>query len=85
MLHELVLILAHLEEVCLLLGLLNRSSTVRTLAIYELSICEERLTWCTVFSYIMSLIYITLIVQLLKYLLYLLLMVIICCTDKLVI
>ena len=33
----------------------------------------------------MSLIYITLIVQLLKYLLYLLLMVIICCTDKLVI
>ena len=85
MLNQSVGILAHLEEVSLLLGRLNLSATVRTLAVHELALCPEALTGSTVHTLIGSLVDISLVIQPLKYLLNLLLMIIICGSDKFVI
>ena len=85
MLDQAVSVLAELQEVCLLLCRLARTSAVRTLAIYQLRLCKERLARCTVHAFVKSLVNVALIIKLLEDLLYLLLMILIRGTDKTVI
>ena len=85
MLDQTICIFAHFEEICLFLCRLNRATAVRTFSIYKLRLCEERLARCTVHSFIMSLVNISLVVKFLENLLNLFLMIFICCTDEFVI
>ena len=85
MLDQSVSIFAHSEKICLFLCRLYLSSAVRTFAVHKLGFCPEGFTGCTVQSLIGALVNISLIVQLLKDLLYLFFMIIICCTDKVII
>ena len=85
MLDQTISILAHFKDICLFLCRLNRATAVRTFSIYKLRLCEERLTRCTVHSFVMSLVNISLIVKFLENLLNLFLMIFICCTDEFVI
>ena len=84
-LHEAVRILAHLEEVGLLTLLLYRASAVRALAVHELGIGPEGLTWGTVPALVLGLVDVALVVHLLEHLLYLLLMIVVGGTDELVV
>ena len=84
-LDQLICIFAHTEEICLFLCRGNISATVRTFAVYQLSFRPERLARSTVHTFISSFVNISLIVEALKYLLYLLLMIIISGTNELVI
>ena len=83
--NQSVCIFAQFEEIRFFLGINDFAAAVRTLAVHQLTLCKERFTRCTVFAFIVALINISLIMQLLENLLNLLLMVFICCTDKLVI
>ena len=85
MLDQSVSILAHLKEISFLFCGLYFPATVRTFTIHKLGFCPERLAWCTVKTFIRSFIDVALIIKTLKHFLYLLLMIIICCTDKLII
>ena len=84
-LDQSVRILAHTEEVSLLLRRLYHTAAVRALAVYQLGLRPERLTGSTVHSLIGSLVNITLIIETFEYLLYLLLMILIGSTDELII
>ena len=84
-LHETVRILAHPEEVSLLTLLLYRASAVRALAVHELRIGPEGLTWGTVPALVLGLVDVALVVHLLEHLLYLLLVVVVGGTDELVV
>ena len=83
--NKLICILAHTEEVSLLLGRLYHTAAVRALAVYQLGLRPERLTGSTVHSFIGPLVNITLIIETFEYLLYLLLMILIGSTDELII
>ena len=85
MLDQTVCIFAHSEEISFLLGRLYLSAAVRTLAVHKLCLCPEGLTRSTVHSFIGTFVDIALLVELFKNLLHFLLMIIICCTDKLII
>ena len=85
MLDQSVCIFAHFKEVCFLFCRLYFTSAVRTFAVYKLRFCEERFTWSTVHSFIVTFVNISLIVQFFKDLLYLFFMIFVCCTDKFVI
>ena len=84
-LDQSVRILAHTEEVSLLLGRFYHTAAVRALAVYQLGLRPERLTGSTVHSLIGPLVNITLIIETFEYLLYLLLMILIGSTDELII
>src|SRR5699024_2594846 len=84
-LDQTVRIFAHLEEVCLFLCRLARTTAVRTFAIHELGLCEERLARGTVHSLIISLVDVPLVIELLKDLLYLFFMIRVGGTDKLIV
>ena len=83
--NQSVCIFAQFEEISFFLGINDFTAAVRTLAVHQLAFCKERFTWCTVFAFIIAFINIALIMQFLENLLNLLLMIFICCTDKLVI
>ena len=85
MLNQAVCILTHFKEICLFLRRLYFSSTVRAFAVYQLGFCPERFARRAVHSLIVTLIDITLVIQLLENLLYLFLVVCICSTDKIII
>ena len=80
-----VRILAHLEEICLFLRRLDLAPAVRTFPVHELGLCEKGLARRAVHAFIISFINISLLIELLKDLLHLLLMVCIRRTDKFVI
>ena len=82
---QFVCILAHFEEICLFFSRYTWTSAVRTFAVYKLGLCEERLTWCTVHSFVMTLVDISLCIHFFEDFFDLLFMVFICCTDKFVI
>ena len=81
-----VSVFAHTEEICFFLHRLDISAADRALALFrQLALCVECFTFLTVHSFIMTFIDISLIIELLKDLLDLLLMIIIGCTDELII
>ena len=82
---EAVSVFAHFEEICFLLSRLNLTTAVRAFAVYQLRLCEERLTRCAVHSFVISFVNISLIVQFFEDFLYLFLMILIRCTDEVVI
>ncbi|CDD52908.1 uncharacterized protein BN633_00970 [Ruminococcus sp. CAG:379] len=77
-----LLILGQPQEVCLLLGGLHLSATVRTLAVHQLGGRPEALAGSTVHALILALVDIPLVVQLLEDLLYHFLMPWIRCADE---
>ena len=83
--NQAVCILAHFEEVCLLLCRLYLTATVRTLAVHQLGLRPEGLTGCTVQALIRALVDISLIVQFLKDFLHALLVILVCGADKIII
>ena len=85
MLDELVSILAHTEEICLLLGGFYLSATVGTLSVNKLAFRPEGLTRSTVHPLISSLINVTLIVKALENFLNLSLVILVRCADKFII
>src|SRR5699024_4663178 len=78
-------ILTHSEEIRLFLGWGHRTSAVRTFSVHQLGFCKERFAGRTVHSFIISLVNISLVIKLFKDFLYLLLMIIVCSSDKLII
>ena len=78
-------VLAHAEEIRLLLGWFYLASAVRTLAVHQLGLGEKGLAGSAVQSLVISLIDITLVVKLLENLLHLGLMVLVRGADKLII
>ena len=84
-LDQFVCIFAHAEEISLFLGRLYDTAAVRALAVYQLGLRPERFTWGTVHSLIGPLVNISLIIETLEDLLYLLLMILIRGTDELII
>ena len=85
MLNKLIRILAHFKEIGFFLGGLYFPAAVRAFAVHQLGLRPEGFTGSTVKSFIMSLVNISLIIQALKNLLYLLYMIIIRGTDKFII
>ena len=85
MFNKPVSILAHLKEVGLFLCRMYLSMALRTFPIHKLCICIKGFTLSAVHSLIRTLVDITFIIKLLKYLLYLLLVVRICSTDEAVV
>ncbi len=85
MLDQTVCIFAHFKEIRFLLCRLHLPAAVRTFSVYKLGFSKERFTGGTIHPFIVTLVNIALVIQLFKYFLDLLLMVIICGTDKLVI
>ena len=85
MLDQAVRVFTHLEEICLFLRRLHLTSAIRALAVHQLRLCEEGLARRTVHPLIISFVDISLIIQFLEYLLHLLLMILVRCTDKFVI
>ena len=83
--NKFICIFAHFEEICLFFCRYARTSAVRTFAVYKLRLCEEGFTRCTVHSFIMSLVDISLCIHFFEDLFHLLLMIFICCTDKFII
>ena len=83
--NESLSVLAHTEEICLLLGRLNRAAAIRTFAVYQLGLCKEGLAGSAVHSLVMALVNISLVVELLENLLDLSLVVCVCGADKLII
>ena len=63
-------VLTHFEEISFFRCFLNRTSAIRTASIHKLGLRPEGFTWSTVKSIIRSLIYITLFIKLLEYLLH---------------
>ena len=82
---QLVCIFTHFKEICLFLSRYAWTSAVRTFAIYKLGLCKERLTRCTVHSFIMTLVDITLCIHFFEDFFDRLFMIFICCTDEFVI
>ena len=78
-------VLAHTEEISLLLGRLHRAAAVRALAVNQLRLCKKGFAGSDGYSLIISLVDISLIVELFENFLYLLLMVSICGADELVV
>ena len=78
-------LLAHFKEIGFFLGGLYFPAAVRAFAVHQLGLRPEGFTGSTVKSFIMSLVNISLIIQALKNLLYLLYMIIIRGTDKFII
>ena len=85
MFNQPVRIFTHLEEICLFLCWLYFTPTVRTFSINQLWFCKECLTRCTVHSFIISFVNISLLIQLFKDFLNLFLMIFICRTNKFII
>ena len=84
-LDQFVCIFAHAEEISLFLGRLYDTAAVRALAVHQLGLGPERFTGGTVHSLIGPLVNISLIIETLEDLLYLLLMILIGSTDELII
>ena len=78
-------VLAHLEEVSFLLCRLHLPSAVRAFAVHQLGFGEERFAGCTVETFIVSLVDVSLVVELFEDLLHLLLMVVVGGADEFVI
>ena len=70
-LHQAVSVLAHLKEVCFLLGVYARAAAVRAAAVLELALGPEGLARLAVFALVGALIDVALVVQLLEDLLHL--------------
>ena len=70
-LHQAVGVLAHAEEVCLLLSVYARAAAVRAAAVLELALGPEGLTRLAVFALVRTLVNIALIIQLFEDLLHL--------------
>ena len=85
MLHKTILIFTEFQKVRFFLCRLALSATIRALAIYQLGSRKERLTWCTIHSFIETFINIPFVIQLFEDLLNLSFMILIRCTDKLII
>ncbi len=78
-------IFAHLEEVSLFFSRLNLSAAVGALAVNKLRLREEALARCAVKSLVISLIDVALVIELLENLLNLTLVVVVCCSDELIV
>ena len=78
-------ILTHLKEVCFFLCWLNLSAAVRALAIHKLRLSPEGFARCAIHTLVLALIYIALLVKSFKYLLYLLFMIVVSSSYKLII
>ena len=85
MLDQAVRIFAHFEEVCFFFCRCTRTSTVRTFTVHKLGLGKEGFARSTVHSFIVSFINVSLIIQLFEDLLHLFLMVVIRCTDKMIV
>ena len=85
MINQAVCVLTHTEEICLFLRRLNFTATVWTFAVNQLGFRKKRFTRSTVKSLIIAFINIPLIIQLFENFLYLGLMILIRCTNKLII
>ena len=85
MFDQTVRIFAHTEEISFFFCRLYFTAAVRTFAVYQLRLGKERLTRCTVHTFIMSLVDISLVVQFFEDLLYLFFVVCIGCTDKFIV
>ena len=85
MLDQTVCIFAHTEEISFFFCRLHFTSAVRTFAVHQLRLGKKRLARCTVHTFIMSLVNISLIVQFFEDLLYLFFVVCIRCTDKFIV
>ena len=83
--NQTVSVFAHTEEISLFLSRLHLAAAVRTLAVHQLGLGPEGLAGSTVHTLVSTLVDIALVIQLLENLLYLLLVVIICGTDKFII
>ena len=84
-LDEPVRIFAHLKEIGLFLCRLHLPAAVRTFAIHKLGLCEEGLAGSAVHPLVISLVNISLVVQLFENLLHLLLVIRIRGADELVV
>ena len=85
-LDQTIRILTHLEEICFFLHFLQFTTTDRTFTIFcDLRLCIECFTFLTIQTIIMTLINITLVIELLKDLLHLLFMIWICCSHEFII
>ena len=84
-LNELRRVLAHAEEVGLLLSRLHLPAAVRALAVHQLGLREEGLAGRAVEALIVALIDVALVIEFLKNLLHLGLMVLVCGADELVV
>ena len=82
---QLIRILAHTEEIRLFLRLLYRTSAVRAVAVHQLAVCPEGLTGRAVPALVISLVDVALFVHLAEHLGDLLFVLLICCTDELII
>ena len=82
---KLVRILTHFEEVCLFLCSLYLASTVWALAVNCLCFCKEGFAGSAVPALVFALIYVALIIEFFKHLLNSALVIIVGCTDKVVI
>ena len=78
-------IFAHFEEICLFFCRCNRASAVRTFSVYELGLGEEGFTRCTVKTFVISFVDISLIVQFFEDFLYLCLVIGVGGTDEFVV
>ena len=84
-LHQLVLILAHFEEVRLFLCLLHLASAVGAFAVHKLRVCPETFARRTVPALVIALVYIALVVESFKYLLHRFFVIIVGGSDKFVV
>ena len=78
-------IFAHFEEICLFFCRGNRASAVRAFSVYKLGLGEEGFTRCTVKTFIISFVDISLIVQFFEDFLYLCLVIGVGGTDEFVV
>ncbi len=85
MLDKTIRVFAHLEEICLFLRRLYFTPAVRTFTVYKLRLRKERLAGGTIHSLIIPFVNISLLIHLLEYLLNLLLMILIRCTDEFIV
>ena len=82
---EFIGIFTHFEEVCFLFCRYTWAAAVRTFAIYKLGFCEERFTWCTIHSFVVSFVDIAFCIHFFEDFFDLFFMVFICGTDEFVV
>ena len=83
--HETILIFAQFQEISFFFCRLTITTAIRAFAIGQLRWCEEGFTWCTIHSFVMSFVNISLLVQFLEQFLNLYFVVRVCGTDKFII
>ena len=82
---EFVSVFAHFEEICFFFCRYAWAAAVRAFAVYELGLCEEGFTWCTVHSFVVSFVDVAFCVHFLEDFLDLFFVVFVCGSDEFVI